>query len=191
VRVWRATEINKYIDQKVTNETDENVKSYILSKKVDKGNKLLLTIPADIFIYSMSVLHYNSSTADTKVFESVAAPVIFDISYAASYPYLFMSPEAYYKSIKSQYFKDSKKEEEYGKWFKYYLNKELVKGMPDWIVKDILGSPDNTDKSYTASGVKVEEWYYERYDSSKDLFITYLTVYFEDGKLVRWKGKYN
>ncbi len=73
----------------------------------------------------------------------------------------------------------------YGKWAENVRNDEIAIGMPAWIVEDIMGTPDDTDRTVTSYGTS-ETWYYERYDYDLGMYWTYLSLYFDDGILTSW-----
>jgi hypothetical protein len=102
--------------------------------------------------------------------------------------------EKEYQSILNEY---DYQRDVYGKWLPYYLEKKIVLGMPDWIVRKIEGSPDKVTKEVSKSGEK-EIWtynnpsYYLRYSyyTEKTYVMTSynpLYLYFENGELESWK----
>lgn len=74
----------------------------------------------------------------------------------------------------------------YGKWYPYVKRGEIAVGMPDWIVKEILGSPAKVNKGTGPWGT-YEQWVYERYNWCLGMYWPYLYVYFVNGELVSWE----
>lgn len=74
----------------------------------------------------------------------------------------------------------------YGVWYEYIKSKTIIIGMPKEVVLEILGQPVRINKTVTADVVR-EQWVYERYDATLDMYWPYLYLYFENGILTSWQ----
>lgn len=97
------------------------------------------------------------------------------------------SPKEWFdKRFKKIYEKEVYLKSKYGRWCDYIKEGVIVIGMPKEVVKEILGQPDDINKTVTSNTV-FEQWVYEKYDYTLKIGWPYLYLYFENGILKSWQ----